>query len=199
MTATSEAPSNDDADLPLGGVVEEIEAGTKKPGLVKSMPWLVRIAAVWLLLVFIAAASTTIFGWFGRDAPFLTDPNYNHFIFEGKEANQGPSGEFWLGTDKLARDIFSRIVAGAKVSITVALTAVAFGIVFGGMLGSLVGLVRGRTETVIMSLVDGKRTVEEMASVLEHQKLMSKQEAVPAIRTFLTKMYDDAQRQPGFQ
>ena len=154
MTATSEAPSNDDADLPLGGVVEEIEAGTKKPGLIKSMPWLVRIAAVWLLLVFIAAASTTIFGWFGRDAPFLTDPNYNHFIFEGKEANQGPSGEFWLGTDKLARDIFSRIVAGAKVSITVALTAVAFGIVFGGMLGSLVGLVRGRTETVIMSLVD---------------------------------------------
>ena len=83
MTATSEAPSNDDADLPLGGVVEEIEAGTKKPGLIKSMPWLVRIAAVWLLLVFIAAASTTIFGWFGRDAPFLTDPNYNHFIFEG--------------------------------------------------------------------------------------------------------------------
>jgi ubiquinone/menaquinone biosynthesis C-methylase UbiE/uncharacterized protein YbaR (Trm112 family) len=51
----------------------------------------------------------------------------------------------------------------------------------------------------IMSLIDGKRTIEQMASVLETQKLMSKQEAVPAIRTFLTKMYDDAQRQSGFQ
>ena len=51
----------------------------------------------------------------------------------------------------------------------------------------------------IMSLIDGKRTIEEMASVFEQQKLMTKQEAVPAIRTFLTKMYDDSQRQSGFQ
>ena len=51
----------------------------------------------------------------------------------------------------------------------------------------------------IMSLIDGKRTIEEMASILEKQKLMSQQEAIPAIRTFLTRMYDDAQRQSGFQ
>jgi hypothetical protein len=37
-----------------------------------------------------------------------------------------------------------------------------------------------------------------MAAVLEKQRLMSKEEAIPAIRTFLTKMYDDAQRQSGF-
>ena len=37
-----------------------------------------------------------------------------------------------------------------------------------------------------------------MAKVLEQQKLMSKEEAEPAIRSFLTKMYDDAQRQAGF-
>jgi hypothetical protein len=47
----------------------------------------------------------------------------------------------------------------------------------------------------MMSLIDGKRTIEEMADVLHKQGLMSKKEAVPAIRSFLTKMYDDSQKQ----
>ena len=50
----------------------------------------------------------------------------------------------------------------------------------------------------IMSLIDGKRSIEDMAKVLEQQKLMSRQEAVPAIRSFLMRMYDDAQRQQGY-
>jgi hypothetical protein len=49
-----------------------------------------------------------------------------------------------------------------------------------------------------MSLIDGKRSIKEMAIVLEKQKLMSKEEAEPAIRSFLTRMYDDSQRQSGF-
>jgi hypothetical protein len=50
----------------------------------------------------------------------------------------------------------------------------------------------------IMSLIDGKRTLKDMAVVLEKQKLMTKEEAEPAIRSFLTKMYDDSQKQSGF-
>jgi hypothetical protein len=50
----------------------------------------------------------------------------------------------------------------------------------------------------IMSLIDGKRTIQDMALLLEKQKLMSRAEAEPAIRSFLTRMYDDAQKSPGF-
>ena len=50
----------------------------------------------------------------------------------------------------------------------------------------------------IMSLIDGKRSIKDMAVVLENQKLMTKEEAEPAIRSFLTKMYDDAQQQSTF-
>ena len=50
----------------------------------------------------------------------------------------------------------------------------------------------------IMSLIDGRRTIQDMAKILEQQKLMTKKEAEPAIRNFLTRMYDDAQRNPGF-
>jgi hypothetical protein len=49
----------------------------------------------------------------------------------------------------------------------------------------------------MMSLIDGKRTINDMAIILEKQKLMSKEEAVPALRNFFTKMYDDAQKQVG--
>lgn len=50
----------------------------------------------------------------------------------------------------------------------------------------------------IMSLIDGKRTLKDMAVVLEKQKLMTREEAEPAIRSFLTKMFDDSQKQSTF-
>ena len=50
----------------------------------------------------------------------------------------------------------------------------------------------------VMSLIDGKRTISDMAKILEQQQLMTRQEAEPAIRTFLTRMYDDSQRNSGF-
>ena len=50
----------------------------------------------------------------------------------------------------------------------------------------------------IMSLIDGKRSIKDMSVMLEKQKLMTKEEAVPAIRSFMTKMYDDSTRQSRF-
>lgn len=52
--------------------------------------------------------------------------------------------------------------------------------------------------TFIMSLIDGKRTIKDMAKVLEQRQLMTAGEAESAIRSFLTKMYDDSQRQSKF-
>ncbi|HEX7718398.1 MAG TPA: PqqD family protein, partial [Woeseiaceae bacterium] len=50
----------------------------------------------------------------------------------------------------------------------------------------------------IMSLIDGRRSVADMAAILEERKLMTRQEAEPAIRNFLTRMYDDSQRRREF-
>ena len=47
----------------------------------------------------------------------------------------------------------------------------------------------------IMSLIDGQRSIADMAKILEQQKLMTGKEAVPAIRSFLIRMYDDSERQ----
>jgi hypothetical protein len=50
----------------------------------------------------------------------------------------------------------------------------------------------------IMALIDGKRTISDMAEILEKQRLMTRKEAEPAIRSFLTRMYDDSEKQSGF-
>jgi uncharacterized protein YbaR (Trm112 family) len=55
-----------------------------------------------------------------------------------------------------------------------------------------------RIHAFIMSLIDGRRSVGDMAQVLEQQNLITRAEAEPAIRTFLIKMYEDSRRGGGF-
>ena len=55
-----------------------------------------------------------------------------------------------------------------------------------------------RIYSFIMSMIDGKRTIKDMSLLMEQQQLMTRQEAEPAIRNFLIKMFDDAERQSGF-
>ena len=51
-----------------------------------------------------------------------------------------------------------------------------------------------RIHAYIMSMIDGKRTLEEMATILEQQQLMTRDEALPALRNFLARMYEDTER-----
>ena len=55
-----------------------------------------------------------------------------------------------------------------------------------------------RIYAYVMSLVDGKRSIDDMATIFEQQKLMTKVEAAPAIRNFLIRMYEDSQRNANF-
>ena len=49
-----------------------------------------------------------------------------------------------------------------------------------------------------MSLIDGKRSLKDMAQLMEQQKLMTASEAEAAIRSFLIKMYEDSQRETTY-
>jgi peptide/nickel transport system permease protein len=66
----------------------------------------------------------------------------------------GGSAEHILGTDKLGRDMLSRIIYGARVSLTVSLIAIFVGGIIGTVLGLLAGYFGGLTDSVIMRLVD---------------------------------------------
>jgi peptide/nickel transport system permease protein len=67
---------------------------------------------------------------------------------------QGPSAQHWFGTDNLGRDLYTRMVHGAGLSLTATLSAVGIALVAGSILGLLSGAVGGIVDTAIMRVVD---------------------------------------------
>lgn len=70
------------------------------------------------------------------------------------EKLRGPSAEHWFGTDNIGRDLYTRMVHGAGLSLTATLTAVAIALVAGTLLGLLSGAVGGVVDAAIMRVVD---------------------------------------------
>ena len=65
-----------------------------------------------------------------------------------------PNWEFWLGTDVLGRDIFSRIIYGGRISLTVGFFAPVCGMFIGLFLGIVAGYYRGKFESLVVGLMD---------------------------------------------
>lgn len=67
---------------------------------------------------------------------------------------RAPSGSHWFGTDELGRDVFSRVVHGAQLSLKATLIAVLVAFVVGGLLGVVAGFVGRWVDDVLMRFVD---------------------------------------------
>lgn len=67
---------------------------------------------------------------------------------------QPPSTQHWLGTDEEGRDVLSRIIFGARISLKVGIIASTMSLFIGGLLGLIAGFFRGWTETIIMRFTD---------------------------------------------
>jgi len=85
-------------------------------------------------------------------APYISphDPAEQHVI----SRLQSPSMKFVLGTDDLGRDVFSRMVYGIRISLTVGLVAVGISVLIGTLLGLMSGYFGGMVDVVIMRFVD---------------------------------------------
>ncbi len=99
-------------------------------------------AVAWILLIGLAAV-------FAAVLPIASPTDMDML---GKRAL--PSAEHLLGTDSLGRDILSRLIYGARVSLTVGLLSSVIGVTIGGALGMLAGYFRGRLETLTVGGVD---------------------------------------------
>jgi glutathione transport system permease protein len=81
-------------------------------------------------------------------APFdPATPDYDHVL-------EGPGWLHWCGTDAYGRDIFSRIIWGGRVSLSVGLLSVSLGGVAGVLIGLVSGFLGGRVDAVLMRLMD---------------------------------------------
>lgn len=98
-----------------------------------------------LLLLFLLVLSALFAPWL---APF--DPNEALY---GKEKTP-PSWSHWMGTDELGRDIFSRVLFGARVSLSVGGSATLIALFIGTLMGLLAGFFRGKVDFIVQMLID---------------------------------------------
>ena len=90
-------------------------------------------------------------------APLIVPLDPHEQFFEGltpEGAPRPPDAEFWLGTDLLGRDLFSRLVYGARASLMIGVVANAAAVLIGTLLGTVAGYLRGWVGAAIMRFTD---------------------------------------------
>src|SRR5690625_3680902 len=85
-------------------------------------------------------------------APFIAKEGINDQMMADRL--QPPSKEYWLGTDDFGRDIFSRIVYGARISLWVGFSSVVGSVVVGSLLGIIAGYYGRWVDTIISRFFD---------------------------------------------
>ncbi|MEM1059462.1 MAG: ABC transporter permease [Verrucomicrobiota bacterium] len=119
---------------------------------------------VWRQPVFVASLSLlaviVLLAVFG---PMVSPYAYNH-ITDNQFAP--PSWQHWAGTDELGRDVFTRMLLGARISLLVGLTGTLVSLTIGVSLGLLAGYLRGWVDNALMRLVDFLYSIPRLIFVM---------------------------------
>ena len=100
------------------------------------------VAGAWLGLVVLAAVFAPLLSPYGYDIQAL------------KEAYQQPSAAHWLGTDEFGRDLLTRLIYGARTSLSVSATAIAVSVFCGMVLGASAAWFGGWFDRAVTVVVD---------------------------------------------
>jgi peptide/nickel transport system permease protein len=107
---------------------------------------------VFIAIMVILALTAPLFAQFTGHAP--NDTSHLREATNELGLPIGPTSEFWFGADTAGRDIFIRVLYGARTSLTVALVATGISLVIGVFLGLLAGFYRGKVDTFVSRFID---------------------------------------------
>ena len=122
--------------------------------------WMFWLAVIWLAIIIAAAAtverwSVPAFDAMDWDhAAAAPGTRSNSATLQNRDESLKVMHTYWLGTDTMGRDVASRLIYGARVSLSVGLLSPIIGFFLGGILGCLAGYFRGRLEVVIVAAMD---------------------------------------------
>lgn len=97
-------------------------------------------------------------------APLLTSASPTANVPD--EALLGPSGEHWLGTDALGRDVLTRVVYGGQYALTVSFAATTCAVALGTVIGCATALKGGRIDGVLMRVLDAVLAIPPILALL---------------------------------
>jgi oligopeptide transport system permease protein len=87
----------------------------------------------------------------------VVGPLLSHISYSDQnllQANKPPSAEHWFGTDNLGRDLFIRVLYGARISLAIGIVASLINLTIGVVYGGIAGFCGGRVDRIMMSIVD---------------------------------------------
>jgi peptide/nickel transport system permease protein len=128
-----------DLELVAEGALSPHQEAIAAPGTRRSVG--VWLATAWLVVLFTALIATP---WLPIDDPDA--PSADLFA--------SPSAEAPFGTDELGRDMFSRVLWGGRVSMSIGIASLAFGLLLGGAIGLTAGFFGGNYERFTMAVMD---------------------------------------------
>ncbi len=162
-------------DAPLGPLDHRVAFATLLAGLLGSLAWSFRAlrrtrrtpqaqvrGAWWPVVESFSRSRLAVLGLVivgtaylvALLAPFIAPYEPGITAGFGAEGMLRPSLEHPFGTDRLARDVFTMVLYGARISLSIGLIAVAISVTIGTVLGAVSGYLGGWTERVIMRVVD---------------------------------------------
>ncbi len=103
-----------------------------------------RLATISLVILIVLGAAALL-------APVIAPYNPDEIVGAFSSA---PGGDFWLGTDQIGRDVFSRLLYGMRISLLVGILATLISTVVGVILGLIAGYFGGAADMVIMRFTD---------------------------------------------
>jgi peptide/nickel transport system permease protein len=107
-------------------------------------------------------------------APYLAPyPTHAGEIVNFRARHHPPSLQYWFGTDDVGRDIFSRVIFGYRVSLTLAVVVLGVAVPFGATLGLLAGYFGGWVEIIIMRLTDIALGIPPLVMALAVSSILS--------------------------
>lgn len=87
----------------------------------------------------------------------IVGPSFSPYTYADQDlnaVNQSPSSEHWFGTDALGRDLFVRVLYGARISLAIGFVASLINLFIGVVYGGIAGLLGGRVDRIMMNIVD---------------------------------------------
>jgi oligopeptide transport system permease protein len=142
--------------LPLPRHGDTIEKGTSlgRDAWLRLRKNALAMASLWFFVAIVLVSFLLPF------APFVPDPNATHPDlqslppFSSAVSLEGTEVYYLLGSDDLGRDLFSRILHGGRISLAVGFLATAVSLTIGVVYGAVSGYLGGRTDAVMMRIVD---------------------------------------------
>lgn len=109
-----------------------------------------RLALAGACVLLLIVLGATFAPWL---APHHFDPNAIDVKWEGAPLAPGQFGH-WLGSDEVGRDLYTRLLFGARISLTLATFAVVIEVLLGTLIGAVAGFYGGRVDGLLMRLTD---------------------------------------------